>query len=92
MRQIYSPGNYYRRVRKFLKDISLPECTLPLNRQRVFALLRSGLRLGILGKERFLYWHLLLWTFFSRPRLLPLAVTFAIYGYHYRRICEKYIL
>lgn len=91
MHQIYAPRNYYRRVRNFLKEISLPGCTLPLNRQRVLALLRSSLRLGVLGRERFLYWHLLLWTFFSRPKLLPLAVTFAIYGYHYRRICEKYI-
>jgi hypothetical protein len=91
MRQIYAPGNYYRRVRKFLQDISLPACTLPVNRQRVLALLRSGLRLGVLGRERFLYWHLLLWTFFNRPKLLPLAVTFTIYGYHYRKICEKYI-
>jgi radical SAM superfamily enzyme YgiQ (UPF0313 family) len=91
MRQIYAPGNYYRRVRKLLGEISMPACTLPANRQRVLALLRSSLRLGVLGRERFLYWHLLLWTFFKRPRLLPLAVTFAIYGYHYRRICEKYI-
>ena len=91
MRQIYAPDNYYRRVRKFLKEISTPEFTLPLNWQRLFALVRSSIRLGVLGKERFLYWHLLLWTVIRKPRLLPLAVTFAIYGYHYRRICEKYI-
>jgi radical SAM superfamily enzyme YgiQ (UPF0313 family) len=91
MRQIYAPCNYYRRVRKLLREISMPACTLPLNRQRVLALLRSALRLGVLGSERFHYWHLLLWIFLKRPRLLPLAVTFAIYGYHYRRICEKYI-
>jgi len=92
MRQIYAPGNYYRRVRKLLKEISNPAFALPLNWQRLLALLRSGMRLGVLGKERFLYWHLLLWTMMCKPRLLPLAVTFAIYGYHYRRICEKYIL
>jgi len=28
--------------------------------QRILAFLRSSLRLGILGKERFEYWHLLL--------------------------------
>jgi len=91
MKQIYAPGNFYRRARKFLTEISAPEFTLPLNWQRLFAFVRSGIRLGVLGKERFLYWHLLFWTMIRKPRLLPLAVTFAIYGYHYRRICEKYI-
>ena len=27
-----------------------------------------------------------------RPKLLPLAATLAIYGYHYRKICELNIL
>ncbi|MFO7964301.1 MAG: DUF4070 domain-containing protein [Desulfobacterales bacterium] len=45
-----------------------------------------------MGKERFQYWRLLAWTIARRPRLLPLAVTLAIYGYHYRRVCELHIL
>jgi hypothetical protein len=32
-----------------------------------------------------------MWTLVRRPRLLPLAVTFSIYGFHYRKICELYI-
>ena len=47
--------------------------------------------LGLLGKERFHYWHLMFWTLFRRPRHLALAVTLSIYGLHYRRICERYI-
>jgi hypothetical protein len=56
--------------------------------QRFLAFFRSILRLGILGKERFQYWKLLLWTLFRRPRLLPEAITLAIYGYHFRKVCE----
>jgi hypothetical protein len=48
--------------------------------------------LGILGRERFEYWRLLLWTLMRRPRQLPLAITLSIYGHHFRRICELYIL
>ena len=48
--------------------------------------------LGVLGKERYQYWRLMIWTLLRRPRMLPLAVTLAIYGYHYRRICELHIL
>ena len=33
------------------------------------AFLQANVRLGILGRERFHYWGLLLWTFFRRPRL-----------------------
>ncbi len=46
-------------------------------------------RLGIMGKERFQYWKLLLWTISRRPQLFPLAITFAIYGHHFRKICER---
>jgi hypothetical protein len=60
--------------------------------QRFLAFFRSGVRLGILGRERFEYWHLLLWTLVRKPRQLPLAITLTIYGHHFRRICELYIL
>jgi hypothetical protein len=29
----------------------------------------------------------LLWTLFHRPAHLPLAVTLAIYGHHFRKCC-----
>ena len=35
--------------------------------------------------------NLLLWTLIYKPKLLSLAVTLAIDGNHYPRICEKYI-
>ena len=91
MKQIYSPHYFYQRVRSFLKDFKAPDITIPLDGQRVLAFFRSFIRLGILGKERFHYWRLLIWTLFRRPRLLPLAVTFTIYGHHYRKICDLYI-
>ena len=92
MRQIYSPGKYYQRVRCFLKELKMPVVTTPVNMQRFLAFFRACLRLGIFGKERSQYWRLLMWTTFRKPRMLPLAVTLAIYGYHYRRICELHIL
>jgi radical SAM superfamily enzyme YgiQ (UPF0313 family) len=92
MKQIYSPKNYYRRVRTLLNELKAPEINQPINIQRFLSFFRSAFRLGIWGKERLHYWHLLLWTLLRKPRLVPLAVTLAIYGYHYRRICELYIL
>lgn len=92
MKQIYSPSGYYQRVRRILKELKMPVATTPMDFQRFLAFFRACLRLGILGKERYQYWHLLTWTLVRRPKLLPLAITLAICGYHYRKICELYIL
>jgi radical SAM superfamily enzyme YgiQ (UPF0313 family) len=92
MGHIYSPRHYYRRVRVFLKEFGNTKVGTPLDVQRFLAFFRSGVRLGILGKERFHYWYLMAWTLVRKPRLLPLAVTLAIYGYHFRKICENHIL
>jgi hypothetical protein len=91
MQEIYSPKNYYRRVQTLLRELKAPEINQPLNLQRLLSFFRSTFRLGFLGKERFHYWGLLLWTLSRRPRLVPTAVTLSIYGYHYRKICELYI-
>jgi len=88
MLQIYSPKLYYRRIRTFLREYQAPEIRVPLDLQRFLALFRSGIRLGVLGGERMQYWKTLLWTFFRRPGLLPLAVTLAIYGHHFQKICK----
>ncbi|MGD8944786.1 MAG: DUF4070 domain-containing protein, partial [Desulfobacterales bacterium] len=92
MGHIYSPRIYYERVRTFLKEYKAPEAKLPLSIRDLMAFLRSCIRLGIFGKERFQYWKLLLWTLRKRPQLLPLAITFAIYGHHFRKVCEIHIL
>jgi radical SAM superfamily enzyme YgiQ (UPF0313 family) len=92
MSHIYSHKYYYQRVKSFLREYKQPRPMIPLDFQRFLAFFRSNVRLGVFGKERFQYWGLLLWTLFRRPELLPLAITFAIHGHHFRRICEQYIL
>jgi radical SAM superfamily enzyme YgiQ (UPF0313 family) len=92
MRHIYSPMHYYRRVKVFLKEFGNSQMDTRIDLQRFLAFFRSSIRLGVLGKERFHYWHLMTWTLVRKPRLLPLAITLAIYGYHFRKICEIHIL
>ena len=92
MKHIYTPKHFYKRIKVFLKEFKAPEATVPLSFNRLLAFVRSSFIIGIWGKERFHYWNLLLWTLARRPRMLPLAVTLSIYGYHYRKICELYIL
>ena len=89
---VYSPKCYYERIKTFLRDYTYPQKRIfTLTPSNLYAFFKSMIFLGIAGKERFHYWRLLLWTIFRRPRLLPLAVTFSIYGFHFRKIFEKYM-
>ena len=92
LQQIYSPKHYYERVKTFLREYKPPVVRTPLSFQEIMAFFRSNVRLGIIGRERIQYWNLLLWTLFRRPRLFPQAVTLAIYGYHFRMICEHHVV
>jgi radical SAM superfamily enzyme YgiQ (UPF0313 family) len=88
---IYSPQQYYQRVKTFLQEYRPSEVNVPLDFQRVMAFFRSIVRLGLIGRERLQYWKLLFWTLSRRPKLFPEAVTLAIYGYHFRMICEQHV-
>jgi len=84
---IYSPRHYYKRVREFLKEYRpLRKVYFRFRFSRFMAFIRSILSLGIIGKERFQYWNLFFWSLFRCPRNFPLAITFAIYGYHFRKV------
>lgn len=88
MEHLYSPGPYYQRVRTFLREYRAPRFSRPLNWESFRAFVHANLRLGILGRERFQYWSLLLWTIVLRPSHFSLAVTLSIYGHHFRKVCR----
>ncbi len=88
LRGIYAPGPYYRRVRTFLRDFRPHRVPVHVEWRHLWALLYSSVRLGVFGRERFHYWGLLCWTLFRCPRMIPSAVTFAIYGHHFRHVCK----
>jgi len=92
LEHIYSPKNYYRRVKTFLREYRAPVVKTSLSRGRIGAFAYSMLRLGIIGRERWQYWKLLTWTILRRPRLLSQAVTLMICGYHFRRVAERNVL
>jgi radical SAM superfamily enzyme YgiQ (UPF0313 family) len=92
LKTIYSPKHYYARVKTFLK-VHHPargrrSGSIRLN--YVMAAFKSTIRLGIIGRERYQYWKLFFWSLFRRPRLFPLAITFAIYGFHFRRVFKMH--
>jgi radical SAM superfamily enzyme YgiQ (UPF0313 family) len=92
MSHIYAPEHYYRRVKTFLQEYHPARSAMPRDAEHLLAFFRSIYHLGIVGRERAEYWRLLAWTMLRRPRLLPVAVTLAIYGYHFRTVCELHVL
>jgi radical SAM superfamily enzyme YgiQ (UPF0313 family) len=91
LNHIYAPRQYYARIRTLLREYPKRPVSWKLSRSDLRALLRSVYKLGILGKERLHYWRLLLWAFFRRPEHLHLAITLAISGYHFRKVCELHV-
>lgn len=91
LRGIYTPEHYYRRVRTFLREYQPPKVATRLRGKDLLPFLRSIFHLGIAGRERFLYWKLLIWTYFHRPRLVHTAVVLAVYGRHFQIICKKLV-
>ena len=92
VQSLYAPKNYYARVRTFLREYQAPKIKFAFDFEYILAFFRSVIRLGIIDKERAHYWKLFFWTLFRRPKLFPLAITFAIYGYHFRQVCDLHIV
>lgn len=91
LKTIYSPKHYYARVTTFLKGYHpAPVRGMRFRMNYIMAGFKSAVRLGIIGKERFQYWKLFFWSLFRRPRLFPLAITLAIYGFHFRKVFREH--
>lgn len=93
LKTIYTPKYYYQRVITFLKEYNPPKKIkrIRFHLYHLKAFSRSIWKLGIKEKERIYYWKLFFWCLFSRPRFLPLAITFSIYGFHFRKVFERYL-
>ena len=90
---IYSPKVYYERVKTFLKEYKPSRIKRPSRLQfyHFKALLNSVWSLGIREKGRRYYWKLFLSTLLKRPRFFPMSIELALYGFHFRKVVEKYI-
>ena len=84
---IYGIKPYYKRIRQLLLNYNRKYARkAKINLTQLRAFFKSVLIIGIFRKGRREYWKLLIWTLFKRPRHFAEAVTFAVYGYHYRYV------
>ena len=92
MDTIYSPKHYYERVKTLLREYN------PRRRKGAFqfhfyhitGFIKSMWILGVREKGRKYYWRLFVSTLLKRPRSFPLSMSLAVYGFHFRKVVEKY--
>jgi radical SAM superfamily enzyme YgiQ (UPF0313 family) len=86
---IYSPKEFYKRVKTFLQEYERPfDIPNKLQFHHIKALFKSMWVLGIVEKGKRYYWKLFMFGLFKHPKKFPLAITMAIYGFHFRRVSE----
>ena len=89
LQTIYSQKDYYERVKTFLKEYQLHSTNMTkVQFQEVLALFRSLWVLGVLEKGKRFFWKLFFYSLVRHPRKFPVAITLAIYGFHFRRVTE----
>lgn len=89
LKTIYADKEYYHRVKKFLTIYKMPEWGIKFpsfsELQTFFRLLW---RLGFLDKGKLYFWKLLFFSLINYPKKFVIAMTFAVYGYHFREIVK----
>ncbi|MBN1339053.1 MAG: B12-binding domain-containing radical SAM protein [Bacteroidales bacterium] len=84
---IYTTKPYYKRVRQLLLNYNQPaHRSSKVNFSLFTAFLKSVYIIGFINRGRTEYWKLILWTLFKRPRCIVDAVTYTVYGYHFKKV------
>jgi radical SAM superfamily enzyme YgiQ (UPF0313 family) len=89
MHRLYEPGNYYPRIRAFLRCFEPRGPTRRLSASDVKAFLKSLWLLGVWQAGRRHYWALFWPTLLASPRKLHAAVELSILGYHFRKVASS---
>ncbi|HEX7474780.1 MAG TPA: DUF4070 domain-containing protein [Dehalococcoidales bacterium] len=90
---IYSPKHYYERIKILLRDYQ-PKAKAGISQikyTQLLGLLNCMWFLGIREKGRRYYWRMFASTLITKPRSFPTFVTLAAYGYHFRKVIDKYM-
>lgn len=90
--QLYTPRQFYRRVRTFLEEFQPRAAPVHLQVAELRAFFRSIYWLGIRSAGRAEYWRLFFWALLRQPKKFALAITFSIYGFHFWQVFERHIL
>jgi len=90
---IYAPKQFYERIRIFLKEFNAQKSQRGHQYQfyYIIGFIKSMWSLGVRENGRRDYWKFFVSILFKHPRSFPLSMSLAAYGFHFRKVTEKYI-
>ena len=87
IRNIYSIKPYYKRLRQLLSNYKRnSNGRAKIDLSTIKGLIKSVFVIGIVNKGRREYWKLIMWTLIHRPGSMVEALTYTVYGYHFRTV------
>ncbi len=88
---IYSPKVYFERIKMFLFEYRTPE--VPVNNTSFYdlrTLFLTVFRLGVFRKNgKRYFWKLFGHTLRNYPNKIGIALTMAVYGYHFQKVADS---
>jgi radical SAM superfamily enzyme YgiQ (UPF0313 family) len=92
IRTIYSQKEYYLRIKHFLNNYKLPSWNKnKIKLKEIRAFLMLVWLVGTMEKGKKYFWKLFALSLFKHPKKFPIAMTMAVYGYHFRRVAAKIV-
>jgi len=87
IQNIYSSKQYYRRLRQLLLNYKRPVSTgATFSFSLLSSLIKSVFIIGFISKGRTEYWKIIIWTLYHRPGSIIDAITYTVYGFHFRMV------
>ena len=87
---IYSPKEFYHRVKTFFSEYQMPKISDSVHeKSSIRAFFRAVWRIGVKEKGRKYFWMLLVHILRTRPSAFAEAVRMTIYGYHFRKVSAE---
>jgi len=87
IQSIYKAKPYYQRIRQFIINYNQPHVAKKrIEFTDIIAFLKAIIIIGIVNKGRGEYWKFIIWTLFKHPGSFVDAMTFSVYGFHFRTV------
>jgi len=84
---LYSSKGYYQRISQFIKYYK-PTVKMRIGVTERKALFKCIFKVGFSSKSWFRFWHLLIKTFFTNSKALPVVIELAILGQHFQQMAK----
>lgn len=87
IQNIYAVKPYYKRIRRLLMNYKRRHVVQKkIEFSHLVAFFKSMIIIGIINKGRREYWKLFFWTLLRRPGFFIDAITYTVYGFHFRTV------